>query len=76
MVTAFPFGLATVPLEITKVVDEVKLMPQARGFIPPSQEICQVHIQTLLALCQGLGWVVNVESLELIPKQVFNFIGT
>ena len=27
----FPFGLATVPLEFTKVVKEVKLMAQARG---------------------------------------------
>ena len=29
---ALPFGLATAPLEFTKVVKEVKLMAQARGF--------------------------------------------
>ena len=29
--TALPFGLATAPLEFTKVVKEVKLMAQARG---------------------------------------------
>ena len=29
--TALPFGLATAPLESTKVVKEVKLMAQARG---------------------------------------------
>ena len=30
---------------------------------------------TLLALCQDLGWVVNVAKLELIPNQVLNFAG-
>ena len=29
--TALPFGLATAPIEFTKVVKEVKLMAQARG---------------------------------------------
>ena len=50
--TALPFGLATAPLEFTKVVKEVKLMAQARGI--------RIH-QTLLALCHELGWVVNGE---------------
>ena len=31
--------------------------------------------QTLLALCQELGWVVNLKKSELEPKQVFNFVG-
>ena len=49
--TALPFGLATAPLEFTKVVKEVKLMVQARGIRihqylddwllrAPSPEIC------------------------------------
>ena len=49
--TSLPFGLATAPLEFTKVVKEVKLMAQARGIRihqylddwllrAPSQEIC------------------------------------
>ena len=41
----------------------------------PCQEICLQHTQTLLALCQDLGWVVNLVKLELIPQQVFNSVG-
>ena len=33
--TSLPFGLATAPLEFTKVVKEVKLMAQARGYQDP-----------------------------------------
>ena len=84
--TALPFGLATAPLEFTKVVKEVKLMAQARGIRihqylddwlvrAPDQETCQLHTQTLLALCHELGWVVNMEKSELTPQQVFNFVG-
>ena len=84
--TALPFGLATAPLEFTKIVKEVKLMAQARGIRihqylddwllrAPSPEICLQHTQTLLALCQQLGWVVNMNKSDLVPKQVFNFVG-
>ena len=84
--TALPFGLATAPLEFTKVVKEVKLMAQARGIRihqylddwllrAPSPETCLQHTQTLLALCQQLGWVVNMSKSELAPTQVFNFVG-
>ena len=83
---ALPFGLATAPLEFTKVVKEVKLMAQARDIRihqylddwllrAPSPETCLQHTQTLLALCQQLGWVVNMNKSELVPKQVFNFVG-
>ena len=84
--TALPFGLATAPLEFTKVVKEVKLMAQARGIRihqylddwllrAPSPEICLQHTQTLLVLCRKLGWVVNMTKSELVPTQVFNFVG-
>ena len=84
--TALPFGLATAPLEFTKVVKEVKLMAQARGIRihqylddwlvrAPDQETCQLHTRTLLALCHELGWVVNMEKSELTPQQIFNFVG-
>ena len=83
--TALPFGLATAPLEFTKVVKEVKLMAQSRGIRihqylddwllrAPCPEICQRHTQILLALCRELGWVVNMKS-ELVPQQIFNFVG-
>ena len=68
------------------MVKEVKLMAQARGIRihqylddwllrAPSPEICLQHTQTLLALCRQLGWVVNMTKSELVPKQVFNFVG-
>ena len=84
--TALPFGLATAPLEFTKVVKEVKLMAQAKGIRihqylddwllrAPSPEICLQHTQTLLALCRQLGWIINMTKSELVPEQVFNFVG-
>ena len=84
--TALPLSLATAPLEFTKVVKEVKLITQARGIRihqylddwllrAPAPEICLQHTQTLLALFQQLGWVVNMTKSELVPKQVFNFVG-
>ena len=40
-----------------------------------SHQTCLQHTQTLVALCQELGWLVNKEKSELEPKQVFNFVG-
>ena len=40
-----------------------------------SHQTCLQHTQTLVALCQELGWLVNKEKSELDPKQVFNFVG-
>ena len=71
--TALPFGLATAPLEFTKVVKEVRLMAQAiqiHQYLDDwlvraqCQETCRLHTQTLLALCRKLGWVVNMEKSE------------
>ena len=84
--TSLSFGLATAPLEFTKVVKEVKLMAQARGIRihqylddwlvrAPSQVTCLHHTRILLALCQELGWLVNLQKSELVPQQVFNFVG-
>ena len=39
------------------------------------QETCLRHTQTLLDLCRNLGWVVNISKSELVPQQVFNFVG-
>ena len=68
------------------MVKEVKLIAQARGIRihqylddwllrAPCLETCRQHTQTLLALCQQLGWVANMKKSELTPQQVFNFIG-
>ena len=83
---ALPFGLATAPLEFTKVVKEVKLMAQNRGIRihqylddwllrAPSREIGLRHTLVLLSLCRELGWLVNIKKSELTPQHVFTFVG-
>ena len=84
---ALPFGLSTAPMEFTVVAEEVKLLALQRGIRihqyldnwlvrASSHETCLQHTQTLVVLCQDLGWLVNKEKSELIPKQVFNFVGS
>ena len=41
----------------------------------PTKESCHQGTQSLLSLCQDLGWVVNLQKSELEPKQVFKFVG-
>ena len=83
---AQPFGLSTAPMEFTVVAKEVKLMALQRGIRihqylddwlvrTTSHQTCLQHTQTLVALGQELGWLVNKEKSELVPKQVFNFVG-
>ena len=83
---ALPFGLSTVPMEFTVLVKEVKLMATHRGIRihqylddwlvrAKSYQICLQHTQSLVKICQELGWLVNLEKSELEPKQVFDFVG-
>ena len=83
---ALPFGLSTAPMEFTVVAKEVKLMALQRGIRihqylddwlvrATSHQTCLQNKRTLTALCQELGWLVNKEKSELVPKQVFNFVG-
>ena len=83
---ALPFGLSTAPMEITVVAKEITLMALQRGIRihqyldvwlvrVTSHKTCLQHTRTLVALCQELGWLVNKEKSELVPKQIFNFIG-
>ena len=83
---ALPFGLSTAPMEFTTVAKEVKLIAQSRGIRmhqylddwlvrAKSYQICLKHTKMLVALCQELGWVVNHDKSELVPKQIFNFVG-
>ena len=83
---ALPFGLSTALMEFTIVVKEVKLMAQARNICmhqylddwlirAKDKDTCFQDTQTLLALCQELGWVVNLKKSELEPKQIINFVG-
>ena len=83
---ALPFRLSTAPMEFTVVAKEVKLMALQKGIKihqylddwlvrASTHDTCLQHTQTLVTLCQELGWLVNKEKSELAPKQVFNFVG-
>ena len=83
---SLPFGLSTAPMEFTVVAKEVKLMALQKGIRihqylddwlvrASTLHTCLQHTQTLVTLCQELGWLVNKEKSELAPKQVFNFVG-
>ena len=41
----------------------------------PTRESCHQGTQSLLDLCQELGWIVNLQKSEFEPKQVFEFVG-
>ena len=84
---ALPFGLFTVPMEVTVVAKEVKLMAIHKGIRihqyldddwlvrATSHQVCLQHTQDLVKICQELGWLVNLEKSELEPKQVFDLVG-
>ena len=80
--TALLFGLATAPLEFTKVVKEVKLMVQARG-IRIHQYLDNWLLRAPLfrpnpdpfGLVPKARVVVNLEKSELVLQQEFNFVG-
>ena len=83
---ALPFSLSTPPLEFTVVAKEVKLMAIHKGIRihqylddwlvrARSHRVCLQHTQVLVQMCRDLGWVLNLEKSELIPKQIFNFVG-
>ena len=83
---ALPFGLSTAPMEFTVVAKEVKLIAMHRGIRihqylddwlvrDTSYHTCLQHTETLVKICQDLGWLVNIEKSELEPKQVFDFVG-
>ena len=83
---ALPFGLATAPLEFTLIAKEVKLMASHKGIRihqylddwlvrATSHQACLQHTQSLVKICRKLGWLVNLEKSELVPKQIFDFVG-
>ena len=40
-----------------------------------SHQVCLQHTMELVKICQRLGWLVNLEKSELVPKQIFDFVG-
>ena len=70
---ALPFGLSTAPMEFTVVAKEVKLMALQKGIRihqylddwlvrASTRDTCLQHTQTLVTLCQELGWLVKSQN--------------
>ena len=83
---ALPFGVATAPLEFTRIVKEVKLVAQARNLRihqylddwllwSPTKEQCLKDSENLVKLVQELGWLINFQKTELVPTQKLDFLG-
>ena len=83
---ALPFGLATAPLEFTRIVKEAKLVLQSRRIRvhqylddwllrASSQHQCMSQTKELLHTVQELGFVINFEKSELVPTQKIDFLG-
>jgi len=83
---ALPFGLSTAPFIFTQVMGEVKSMAHLRKIllylylddwlVQIANFYMGIHQgRELLSLCQDLGLVINLEKSELLPAQVFDFIG-
>ena len=83
---ALPFGIATAPLEFTRVVKEVKFIALSQGVRihqylddwlvrAKDQDSCARDVQKLITLVEKLGWIVNVKKSELNPTQDLEFLG-
>ena len=83
---ALPFGLATAPLEFTRIVQEVKLVLQSRGnrvhqylddwlLRANTRHQCLVQTKELIQVVQDLSFVINFEKSELEPTKKIDFLG-
>ena len=83
---ALPFGLATAPSVFTLLAKEVKLMALNRGIRvhmylddwlirAQSVEQSKLHTQEMVSLAESLGWLINQSKSELVPTQLFEFVG-
>jgi len=84
--TALPFGLKTAPWVFTTVVSQIQCMPET-AHIPihfylddwlTQVESVRTGIersQTITNLCDTLGLLVNYKKSDLIPSQVFTYLG-
>ena len=83
---ALPFGIATAPLEFTRVVKEVKIMAMNENLRihqylddwllrSNSKQQCIRDSENLIHLIQELGWLINFKKSQLTPTQNLDFLG-
>ena len=81
-----PFGLAIAPREFTKVAKELKRLALKVGILiyqyiddwlnqATTQDQASASTLKLLRLTRFLGWLVNQEKSDLVPSQIFTFLG-
>ena len=82
--TCLPFGLATSPRELTKLLrpvvsllrqQGVKLHVYSDDWLIRADTPEQLHAQTTIKVLQFLGWIINFEKSDLTPSEDFQFIG-
>ena len=84
--TCLPFGLATSPRELTRLLRPVVALLRQRGvklhvylddwlIRADTPEQAQLHAQPTIRVLQFLGWIINYEKSDLTPSQDFQFIG-
>ena len=83
---ALPFGLSTSPLVFTRLMSVIATFVRKRAItLHPylddwlarnqSHRALLEHRQFLLSLINSLGLIINYEKSDLVPAQVFTFIG-
>ena len=83
---ALAFGLSTSPLVFTRLMSVIATFLRARAItLHPylddwltrnqNRRVLLEHRQFLLSLINSLGLIINYEKSDLVPAQVFTFIG-
>ena len=83
---ALPFGLSTSPFKFTRLMTVISTFLRRRAInLPPyldnwlarnqNRRRLLEHRQFILSLINSLGLIINYEKSDLVPAQVFTFIG-
>ena len=84
--TALPFRISTAPWLFTKIVRVVKTLFHLNGsslfqylndWLGDALSQAEAHSRSdlLIKLCHHLGFLINFNKSELIPMEVFDFVG-
>ena len=81
---ALPFGLSTSPFVFTRLMNVIATFLRRRAIHPylddwlarnQNRRRLLEHRQFILSLINSLGLIINYEKSDLVPAQVFTFIG-
>ena len=81
-----PFGLCLAPFVFTALTKPIIAFLRARGIrvifylddilvIGATKEECETNLAFVLQLLQSLGFLINWKKSNLIPSQLFRFLG-